>query len=349
MSDLEKTSFVDSESYILIKKITGSGKVGDHDILQDQKTGLLVFRKNYLTNDIGKAEELKAKYERRKQNVCPYMLKFLDYSLKVEHDWCSKFYSVRTYFEYPFYDLEKILKARISSKSKFIHEEIMYVFYHVLEGLCYLESNDLNDGHLQLNNVFYDTELQCYKLVDNFSKLSYRDRCLDYFYTNNGFKIFTPEVLKMLKTAQPALLDYSRIDTYCLGVILLALGNLDTIFELFDLGNFTINYNYLNALMKKIYDEYNENNPLLIEIIKDLLIENPKHRPTPLQVKAKFPTYEQFLKVMGQKDANVKSKSLDRNEEINTHDFIKSNKDLKQFRNSTVGFKSFTGTSYDNF
>lgn len=350
MPAFEKSTPIESEGYTPIKKITGSSKAGDHEILQDQHTGLLIFRKNYLTNDQSKAEELREKYEKRKKNACPYMLKCLDYSVKIKSDWCSKFYSIKAYYEYPFYDLEKILKARIGARTKFLHEEIGYVFYHVLESISYLESLDASEGHLQLNTVFYDTELQTYKLVDNFSKVTYRDRCLDYYYTNNGFKIFTPEVLKMLKMNQPMMIDYSRVDTYCLGVILLALGNLDTIYELFDLGNFTINQGYLNNLMKKMYDQYYENNPLLIEILKDLLIENPKHRPTPLQVKAKFPSYEQFKEVLA-KQAKIDKPSFTKTGtlEMNTDDLIKSHKDLKEFRKSTFGFKPFTGLSYDNF
>lgn len=350
MSGLEKTSYIESESFVFIKKITGSAKIGDHEILQDQHSGLLVFKKNILTNDFTKAEELKTKYEERKEYICPYMLKCLDYSLSIKHDWCSKFYSIKVYYEYPFYDLEKILKARINSKSKFLHEEIMYVFYHTLEGLCYLESKELNEGHLQLNTVFYDDYLQIYKLVDNFSKLSYKERCFDYFYMNNGFKIFTPEMLKIMKTNQPIMIDYSKVDIYCLGVIMLALGNIDTIYQIYDLGAFTINYNYLNMFMKKIYDQYNDKNPLLIEIIKDLLIENPEYRPSPLQVKAKFPSYEQFKKVIGQHEMPTKLNSgIQEPTEINTKDFIKSHKELKQFRKSTIGFKLFKGTSYDNF
>lgn len=348
MPGLKKTSFIESDSYQLVKKISGSGKVGDHEVLQDKHTGILVFKKSHLTSSGGKAGLLKDRYEKRIQNPCYYMLKCLDYSLKIEHDLCSKFYSIKVYYEYPFYDLEKILRARIRSKSKFLHEEIMYVFYHVLEALCYLESIDKSDGHLQLNTVFYDTELEIYKVVDSFGKETYKERCLDNFYNNNGFKIFTPEVLKLLKSAEPVQIDFSRVDTYCLGVILLALGNLDTVYKLFDLGDFTINNAHLTEMMKKVFDEYSDDNYLLIEIIRDLLIENPKHRPTPLQIRAKFPTYDQFLHIIKLKELKKMSTSLDQ-KEIRTADFIRSNVDLKRHKKSQVGFKPFAGLSYENF
>ena len=347
----EKLTHLESDNYTLIKKVTGSGKVGEHEILQDQHTGALVFRKHYLTNDVSKTQAIREKYEKRIQNECPYMLQCIDYSITIKSDWCSKFYSINVYYEYPFYDLEKILKARISARSKFLHEEIGYMFYHILESLCYMEAKGLSDGHLQLNTVFYDIDQQKYKLVDNFSKLSYRERCPDFYYSNNGFKIFTPEVLTALRNSDSSPLDYSKVDTYCLGVIMLTLGNLDAIYGLYDLNSFTINQQYLSNLMKKIYDLYHDQNPLLIEIIKDLLIDNPKARPTPLQVKAKFPSYEQFVEVLRQTQVKTEKPTFTKTGtlEMNTNDLIQSHKELNSFRKSTFGFKPFHGTSYDNF
>lgn len=308
-----------------IKKIQNHDKVGDHTIYQDPATGIIFFRKSFMTNKKKEGEHLEKKFDERRLNRCDYMMKCLDYNSMIKSDICSKFFIFEVYYEYPFYDLEKILKSRMKEAGKFLHEELMYIFYHVLEALCFLEGQGVGYNNLQLSTVFYETDGQHYKLIDDFSRLAFREKCLNLLYSNKGFNIFAPETLKFLQSFDDRDLDFAKISIYHLGIILLVLGNNCQTYELYDLGSYIVNKKFLNVLLKNMFDSYNKDNPVLIEILKDLLIENPKYRPTPLEVKKKFPNYMEFVKVMERNSNKINPRNA---RARGMTEYIKSNRDL---------------------
>lgn len=315
----------------LIKKVSNSEKVGDHHIYQNQETGELILKKSFLTNEKAEGEKYHYFFKERVQNKCVNMMRCLDYRSMIKSDICSKFYIFEVYYEYPFYDLQKILKSRIKEKISFMHEELMYIFYHILEALCYKEARGNNTGRLQLVNVFYDTDNQIYKLIDDFKRTDFKQDFLDLLYKNKeGFNIFAPETLKLLSISGNQRIDYPKIDVYHLGIILLILGNNTKIYDLYDLDRHMINKKCLNSYLAGMYDRYSKQNPLLIEILKDLLIEDPSWRPTPLQVKQKFPTYIEFVQVM-EKNSGKKTPITNGNTRSRQMtEYIKSNRELAQ-------------------
>lgn len=75
----------------------------------------------------------------------------------------------------------------------------------------------------------------------------------------------------MFKSGSSTIENMAKSDSFCLGIILLSLGNNEQPVKLFNLDNFTIDENLLIDKLNEFYEEYGSKNPLLCSIIKNLL------------------------------------------------------------------------------
>ena len=296
-----------TQGYTELKRYFGDPKCGDHIILQDPSSAKLVLKKMYGTNDDKKAETILEKTEERLQNISKHIIECLDYEVKVESQLCSKFFTFNVFFEYPLYDLKLLLKARMNEQKPFFHEELMFIFYHSLEALCYYQNYKGGNGFLQLDKLFYDLDNSLYKLCDNFHSLPLEQQYMNIFYTNDGYSIFPPEIFEKMKIGTAMTLNKPKLDTFNLGMILLCLGNLVKPNDLYDytspkMGGFTF---------QKNIDEFKKNfkkkNPLLVEIVLKLLVLDEKDRFTPVLARNEFPAYSAWLKVYEKNKKIVKN------------------------------------------
>lgn len=324
----DKASPIEDAGYIEIKRLLGCEATGDHLLLQDPSTGRLVMKKIFHINDMERAKRMLAKFEGRKANGCSYLIECLDYSFKTKTRLCVKYFVMCVYYEYPLYDLERLFKARTSEGRPFYHEELMFLFYHILEALCHLEGLSSAHGYLQLSSIFYDTESQRYKLCENFGMMHPYEQYVGAFFNSNGYKTFAPEVLQAMQVGSKQAFDLAKADTYNLGVILLSLGNMAKPIELYDTSFYKVSDYGQEKLMGGFVGRYESDNPLLVEIVKELLVRDQAVRLTPRQVKAKFPSFEQFLEVYEKSRVHA-SKKISAVNETHMDSFIKNNASLR--------------------
>ena len=289
-----KTSIFDGPEYVEVKQIKNCKKAGDHYVIQNVQTSEIYLRKTILTSDEKNANTLYTKFANRVQNKSDYLINCEDFSIKIKKDFCSKYYIFRVFYEYPLNDLETLLKEKKNKNEKITHEKLTRIFYEVLEALYFLENNSIGHGHLQNFNIFFSERDNQYKLLDNFSSLKFRDIYLNYIYTNKGYFVFAPETLALIQSGSDELINYSKIDVFHLGLILLMLGNLTPINKLYDLENFIVRKNVLDELLKKFSNRYSSLNPLLVKIVGKLVVLNSNERMLPSELKKKFPTFQKF-------------------------------------------------------
>ncbi len=240
------------------------------------------MRKTFITSEEKKAKILMKTFENRIKNFCPSIIRCEDFSFEIKKDFCSTFYIFRVFYEYPFYDLESILKNNIKEKKYFPHEVLMNIYYNILEALCFYQTHTQGHGYLQFFKIFKSTKDDHFKLIEKFSSLNFRDLYINNIYSNDLFRIFSPEILYTIHTGATDLIDGSKMDVYQLGIMLLALGNLSSTVKFYNFEDFRINKSFLESSLKEFNQRYSGVNPLLIKIVEKLLILNPKTRPYPL-------------------------------------------------------------------
>ncbi len=289
VSNIEK-----SKRFQELKRINGDPKCGDHNIMQDPNSGELLMRKVFLTNEPKIAQRYYDKFDARTLKNFPFLIQCYDFSFQIQSEFCSKYYVVHVYYEYPYDDLEKMLVSHMKTSKQFTHEELMTLFYHSLEALCHMQSASVGYGYLQLWSVFKDDSTGWFKLIDNFSNLATREFYFHLMTSSQQCKLFAPEILRAIYQPPAQSLDLTKVDTFHLGLILLSLGTLHPLNDIYDFDHSIILQEKLAAHIKVFEARYRAFNPLLIEIIHQLLVIDSKQRPTPNEVKNFFPSYEHF-------------------------------------------------------
>ena len=306
----ERTSNIEkSKRFQELKRISGDPKCGDHNIMQDPNSGELLMRKVYMTNEPKTAQRYYEKFDARSLKNFPFLIQCYDFSFQIQSEFCSKYFVVHVYYEYPYDDLEKMLISHIKQSKPFTHEELMTLFYHALEALCHIETVSVGYGYLQPWSMFKDDTTGWFKLIDNFSNLGIREFYFNLITSAQQCKLFAPEVLRVIyqPSAQP--IELPKVDIFHLGLILLSLGNLHPLNDIYDFDHSLILQDKLNAHIRTFEQKYRSFNPLLIEVIHQLLILDPKQRPVPSAVRKFFPSYDHFQSAIISK-SQIRHKSL---------------------------------------
>ena len=341
----DKTSQIEDSEYIEVKRVLGSENTGDHILMQDQATGALMMKKLFRINDKERARATREKYEKRLSSGNPYVIDCLDFSFLTKSQLCVKYFQLAVYYEYPLYDLEKLFKARMNENRYFYHEELMFIFYHALEGLCHFSEQSKGHGYLQFNMVFYDTERQRYKLCENFGHVPLYEQYVTSFFSNNGYKVFAPEMLENMQANKRESINMAKLDVFNLGVLLLCLGTLSKPLELYDVSYYRLSSFGMEKLLAEFNDRYESKNPLLVEIVKELLILSPLKRATPIEIRARFPSLAQFLEVYEQNKSKADRNSPTVSETV-MNSFIKDHQSLKVITQAENRIISVKGKSF---
>lgn len=347
-----KNSIFDGAEYVEVKQIKNCKRAGDHYVIQNIQTSEIFLRKTIITSEEKNAKKLYDKFANRVQNLSDYLINCQDFSLKIKRDFCSKFYIFRVFYEYPLNDVETLFKEKLKKKNFVTHEKLTQIFYNVLESLVFLEKNSIGHGQLQIFNIFFSEKTKNYKILDNFSSLKFRDIYLNYIYTNKGFFVFAPETLALIQSGSDKFINYSKIDIFHLGLIILMIGNLTPINKLYDLNNFIIRKEKLEELLKEFENRYGNRNPLLVKIVRNMVVLNCNKRMFPSEFKKNFPSFEKFQNALSRNNSrsnldffdkeknskiginngfnysNQNNKNLNQNNFSNQNNFFQQNKNI---------------------
>jgi hypothetical protein len=293
VSNIEK-----SKRFQELKRLTGDYKCGDHNIMQDPENGELLMKKVFMTNEPKTAQKYYDKYDARTLRNYPFLIQCYDFSFQIQSEFCSKFYVLHAYYEYPYDDLEKIFTALSKTGKFFTHEELMTLFYQSLESLCHMQAVSVGYGYLQLYSIFKDTSSDSFKLIDNFSNLGAREFYFNLINSASPNIIIAPEVLSIIYQPSSPPLNLPKVDVFNLGLIILTLGNLLPLNDIYDFGRSAIIPDKLAMHIKSFEARYSHFNPLLIEVLHQLLILDPNQRPFPSAIKSFFPSFSHFQSVI---------------------------------------------------
>ena len=302
-----------SKRFQELKRITNDPKCGDHNVLQDPSTGELLMKKVFMANDEKTAKRYYEKYDARTLRNKPFLIQCYDFNFEIQSEFCSKFYILQAFYEYPYDDLSKQLVQRAKQHRHPPHEELTQLFYNVLEALVYMQTAALGNGYIQLYSIFKDNQNGIYKLIDNFSNVKIKEFYFSLMFSQEVFKLIAPELLELVvRGNDDNSLELSKIDVFHLGLIILSFGTLTPLAPIYDIESAKINEKALDDKIKEFHKHYGQSNPLLMEMLQRTLILDPRKRPYPSELKKEFPSYENFRTVI---ENTTKGSSIDSKKE----------------------------------
>lgn len=289
----EKTSpFDGSNSFQVIRQVRGDGRLGDFSLLQDPISGDSLVCRLFAEQTLETAEEIFTKLSLRAANNPRNVISLLDFSAIRQRSFCTSSYSFRVYYEYPYKDLEKLWASTVSSRVFPPHEKLMRIFYHTSTGLRFFSPIG-GHGFLQLSSVFEEEET--FKVCDNFTK----DSGLGILKSGGGrpCTIFSPEAM-LTCSRSISISNFAKVDSFHLGIILLALGTHLIPRELYDFTTFSIDSAKLRRHIDLFTARYESENPLLVKVVKTLLVLDPSHRLIPSELLDRLPSEYLFFSTL---------------------------------------------------
>ena len=248
-------------------------RFGDFAILQNGKTDQVLMVKERVLNSEKDARLEIAQYKLREELDHRNIQKYYGFSSKTETGFCSKFFKVNGYYEFPDTDLKKLIQDRKKSGTSFTSEELTLMAYHVLHGLKYLHF-DKNRSFVDLRpeNISFSRKGRENKLLDRL-----KEPAADALSANKTHQFAnrpyycSPAVWEALKKKFPSVKhDESKSDCWSLGMCILEAATLDNIQDIYHQDG-SMNYQKLGSHLDNMEHKYGEENNLLCELTNSLL------------------------------------------------------------------------------
>ena len=248
-------------------------RFGEFALFQNLKTSQIVMAKERVLNSEKDARLEIAQYKSREELNHRNIQKFYGFSSKTESGFCSKFFKVNGYYEFPDSDLKKLIQERKKSGTDFTSEELTLMAYHVLHALYYLHfEKNRSFVDLRPENISFSRDTRENKLLDRL-----KEPAPDALSANKSHQLAnrpyycSPAIWEALKKKLPNLKhDESKSDCWSLGMCILEAATLDNLQDIY-LPDGNIDYGRLNNHMQLMGKKYGEENKLICELTSSLL------------------------------------------------------------------------------
>lgn len=294
-ADFNKVSQYD-RSFRQIKSLNDP-RFGDIQILQNPSTRQVIGVRERKVTDKSEAARLIVAARNRLELKNPYLVNLLDYSVVKQSELCSSFYIIKYYFEYPRTDLRKLIVDREKNGQGLTSAELTNVLYQQNQAQAYLQSQGLAHGDLQPLYIGYDPERSESKLIDKSDTLI-NDQAIIQAQKNrmvSGQPLYvSPTMYSNLKKGSTKFqFDRNKEDAFALGLVLLEAGNGRSIQNIYDSKTGQINQGALDQHLEEFNRRFSGQNTLLTSHVSQMVNLNEAARPSPAQIKASLPPYEE--------------------------------------------------------
>ena len=283
----EKLSpYTPKNNWMIVRKLM-SQRCGEHFLVQNTSTGEVIMKKIIFKDAEDKAHSLLTNLKTKRKNQNPHVLQLLDYDIIVKKEFCSKSFYFSIYYDYPDDDLESLLLNQINSNKSISGEHLLKITYNVILGLKYLQnlSQNRDSGLLQLNRIYYNSNSNDYRVIENITNKNIYDFYFDLLISKKSISVFSPETISK-KFLINKNFDVSKIDSFNLGMIILCLG-INEKPKVFFSKN-AINVPLLNVKIDAFAEKYRMYG-LLCDLLRDLLEMDINKRPSLSDVLLRYP------------------------------------------------------------
>lgn len=267
---------------------------GDHFIYTQKETNSKIICIEKLYNDRSTLNRSIEEIKKKILNKHDYILNLLDYSVEVQKNWCSTFYLLRVFYEYP----DKSLKQMIIEKKQmndlkekdFKSEELTHLLYHQISANAYLQENSIPHGDVTPNTIFRTNKGE-FKLAFRSNNMSRAEKVqLEKILKREPIYV-SPALFSALKRRDLENIKHTRhkSDIYSLGLCILEAGLMHSVQSIYD--NDQVNQGLVDNYLNEFEDKF-EDNPLLFTSVRKMLENNEEDRADFVSLKEAMPDYE---------------------------------------------------------
>lgn len=272
-------------------------RLGTITLMQELTHGELVFAKEQIATNETEFVSLKKECTERLEYNNPYRVEMLDYSYAIEADGINnKVVRVKQYFRFPEYDMEQEIQHRREKGFYYNGQELLQCAYQILLGLAEIHEN--LESHDNLRPCFIEREegtfFPFFRLIDPPSNQNVLETHQKYM--ERGSPLYcSPQIFYCTLSGEMNIGDTRKNDAFSLGLCLLEAGTLLDIQQIYDPNSKLINPGFLSQYIAKFSERYEQENPLLCQIVEFLLTISVSDRPTPKTLLDALPKYQTIV------------------------------------------------------
>lgn len=292
-SEFERRSEIDSGADLLRRE--NDERFGEIGIVQLKASQQILMMKEKVSNS---EKEAAAEVVQAKERLAinhPHIQKMVDYSTKTKSDFCSKFYKLRAFYEYPDSDLKKQIAQRKKNLTGFSSEELTLVAYQCLMGLKHLHSKGVSFGDLRPEFISFSKVGNQHQLLDrlrdpNDSITANRNNLMA-----NKPLYCSPAIYNGLKKkVNPIRHNEAKSDCWSLGLCILEAATLDNVQDIY-VADGSINQARLGQHLAAMEAKYGQENKILCELTANLLSIDENNRYEAAGYIDSLPAYDVIL------------------------------------------------------
>ena len=243
------------------------------------------------------------------------LLPLVDYSTGSRSDFCSTFYWIKLYFEYPDHDLEQELRRRARYNIVGLNgSELTHMLYQVSDAGAFLNANGFIHGDICPETIEMDNP-ERYRLVEKFGDLSRPDLIQASKLWTKADIYAAPEVHGKIRsgTFKPAKVfavndEMKKADVYSLGLTMLQAGTGQNVQSIYSKQG-PANIEVLARLKNAFFERFGQENNLLATTVASMVEVNPASRPFFHQIMANIPPYNDVRAHLDQERARGGSRN----------------------------------------
>ena len=237
--------------------------------------------------------EIEAK-KKKILNKHPNILNLLDYSVEVQSNWCSTFYLLKLFYEWPEKTLKQAILERKSTPGPggfFSLKEATNLLYHIVHACSFLQEKSVYHGDISPLTIFL-TDKGEFKLAFRVNEQISSERVQIDKSIKNEPLYLSPTIFTAVKnrTLERSRHNPYKSDIFALGLSILEAGVLRSIQGIYGLND-NFDENAFEELLGEFEMKY-EDNPLLYTSVRKMLEINEDERPDFIGLKSALPEYE---------------------------------------------------------
>lgn len=268
-------------------------RFGECSIISNKATGEKLLLKEKVVNSESEATlDIKSSKRRIEQNH-EHLQQMKDYSTSMKSDFCSKYYKIRGFYEWPDHDLKTIIEERTINGESFTHQELTHIIYQIQDALCHLHKNGASFDDVRPLHIGIRREPNNYMLLDRLGDpYPAREVQTNHFISQNFIYMAPSQFRSIGERKKTVDHDPEKSDAWALGMSILEAGTMDNIQDIYNKeGNVGINELRMQEHLAEFNRKYRKDNSLLCEMVDKLLFLDEEKRLNCCTLQSQCPPY----------------------------------------------------------